>query len=48
MASLVNKITSFIRSPRGQKMMEQGKRQLAKPQNRRKLDQLTSRFTRKH
>ena len=47
MASLVNKITSFIRSPRGQKLIDQGKREAAKPENRDKINQITSRFGRK-
>ncbi len=47
MASLVQRIKSFIQSPRGQRLVEQGRRELAKPSNQQKLRRLVARFTRR-
>lgn len=47
MASLTQRIKSFISSPRGQKLIDQGRRELAKPSNQQKLRQLVARFTRR-
>lgn len=47
MASLIKKLTDFVRSPRGRAMVEQARRQAAKPQNRRRLEQLRARLARR-
>lgn len=44
MARLTDKIARFIRSPQGQKMIAEGKRFAAKPENQRKLEQLRQRL----
>jgi len=43
MANLISKITRFVRSPQGQRMIAEAQRQAAKPENRRKLEQLRQR-----
>ncbi|WP_446219665.1 hypothetical protein [Micromonospora sp. IBHARD004] len=43
--SLVQRISTFLRSPRGQQLVDRGRRQLAKPENQRKLQQLASRLS---
>jgi hypothetical protein len=43
MANLISKIKRFIRSPQGQRMITEAQRQAAKPENRRKLEQLRQR-----
>lgn len=43
MASLISKIVRFIRSPQGQRLISEAQRQAAKPENRRKLEQLRQR-----
>lgn len=45
--SLFTKAAQFARSPRGRRLAEQAKRAAAKPENRRKIDDLRSRFARK-
>jgi hypothetical protein len=47
MASLMKRITTFVKSPRGQQMIDQGQRELAQPENQRKLKQLAAKFTRR-
>jgi hypothetical protein len=47
MAQLAQKILSFIKSPRGQRLVEQGKRELAKPGTKEKLGRVTARFARR-
>lgn len=37
MASLAQRIRTFLQSPQGQRVVEQGRRQLAKPENQRRL-----------
>jgi hypothetical protein len=37
MASLTQKLRTFLAGPQGQKMIAQGRRQLAKPENQQKL-----------
>jgi hypothetical protein len=43
-SSLVNKVMAFLRSPQGQRMVDQGRRQMARPGNRSKLQALLARF----
>ncbi|RZU74623.1 hypothetical protein EV384_3098 [Micromonospora kangleipakensis] len=43
--SLVQRISAFLRSPRGQQLVDRGRRQLAKPENQRKLRQLAARLS---
>jgi hypothetical protein len=44
MASIVQRIKSFLSSPSGRRFVQQGQRQLAKPQNQAKLRQLAARL----
>ncbi len=44
MASLTNRIKKFVQSPQGQQLLEKAKAETAKPENRRKLDQLRRRY----
>ena len=37
MATLAQRVSAFLRSPQGRKMVDQGRRQLAKPENQRRL-----------
>lgn len=43
--SLVQRLTAFLRSPRGQQMVDRGRRELAKPENQAKLKQLANRLS---
>jgi hypothetical protein len=45
MASLISKVVRFVRSPQGQRLIAQAQQQAAKPENRRKLEQLRRRVT---
>jgi hypothetical protein len=47
MASPLQKIVAFLKSPRGQRLIEQGRRELAKPSTQHKLRQLAARFNRR-
>jgi hypothetical protein len=44
MASLGQKLRTFLNSPQGRRMISQGQRQLAKPENQRRLRQLMTRL----
>jgi hypothetical protein len=44
MASMQQRLRAFLSSPQGQKAIAEGKRQLAKPENQRRLKQLLARF----
>ena len=44
MASLTNRIKKFVQSPQGQQLLEKAKAEAAKPENRRKLDQVRRRY----
>lgn len=48
MASLKHKILAFLRGPKGRRLLEQAQRQAAKPENRRKLEQLRGKLGRRH
>lgn len=44
MATLSQRIRAFLGSPQGKRIIAQGQRQLAKPENQRKLKSLLSRL----
>ncbi|MGW4947499.1 hypothetical protein ACWEOZ_38610 [Actinoplanes sp. NPDC004185] len=44
MATLMQRLQMFLRSPQGQKIVQQGQRQLAKPENQARLRKLATRF----
>lgn len=44
MATLMQRLQRFLRSPQGQRIVQQGQRQLAKPENQAKLRRLAARF----
>ena len=44
MASISKRLKEFARSPRGQQLIEQAKRQVRKPENRRRLEELRKRY----
>ncbi len=43
--SLMQKLTTFLRSPKGQQMVDRGRRELAKPGTQQKLKGLAARFS---
>ncbi|MEK8106774.1 hypothetical protein ACQPWW_11490 [Micromonospora sp. CA-240977] len=43
--SLMQRITTFLRSPKGQQMVERGRREMAKPGNQQKLKGLAARLS---
>jgi hypothetical protein len=43
--SLMQRISTFLRSPRGQQLVERGRRELAGPENQRRLKQLATRLS---
>jgi hypothetical protein len=47
MASLSRRIKKFVQSPQGQQLIERAKVEAAKPENRRKLEQLRARYLNK-
>ena len=44
MATLMQRLQMFLRSPKGQKLVQQGQRQLAKPENQAKLQKLATKL----
>ncbi len=44
MASLSQRLRAFLASPQGRPLVEQGQRQLAEPENQRKLRQLLTKL----
>ena len=44
MASIIDRIKDYLRSPKGQQLIEQVKDQASKPENRRKLEELRRRY----
>ncbi|SDZ33165.1 hypothetical protein SAMN05421684_4582 [Asanoa ishikariensis] len=44
MASMADRIRDFLRSPRGQRLVQQGRTQLNKPENQRRLQQLANKL----
>jgi hypothetical protein len=47
MSSLVTKLTALARNPRTRAAIEQARQQAAKPENRRRLEQLRARIARR-
>ncbi|MFC0003647.1 hypothetical protein [Micromonospora siamensis] len=45
MSALVRRISTFLRSPRGQQLVERGRREMAKPENQARLRQLATRLS---
>ena len=45
MAGLGRRILRFVQSPQGQEMIRRARAEAAKPENRRKLEQLRRRYT---
>jgi hypothetical protein len=44
MATITQRIRAFLNSPRGRQLADQGRRQLAKPENQQRLRGLMARF----
>jgi len=44
MATLMQRLQKFLRSPQGQRVIDQGRRQLAKPENQARARKLLSRL----
>jgi hypothetical protein len=44
MATLQQRIVAFLKGPQGRRLIAEGQRQLAKPENQRRLRQLLARF----
>jgi hypothetical protein len=44
MASMADRIRDFMRSPKGQRLAQQGREQLSKPENQRRLQKLANRL----
>jgi hypothetical protein len=44
MATLQQRIRAFLSSPQGKRLIEQGERQLAKPENQRRLRDMITRL----
>ncbi|MDY7090869.1 MAG: hypothetical protein SYR96_38010 [Actinomycetota bacterium] len=44
MPSLSQRVRAFVAGPQGRRMIDEGRRQLAKPENQRKLRSLLARF----
>lgn len=47
MASLTNKLAELARSPKGRELADKAKQYADKPENRRKVEQLRERLSRK-
>ncbi|WP_165945356.1 hypothetical protein [Micromonospora sp. KC723] len=43
--SLVQRISAFLRSPKGQQLVDRGRRELAKPENKARLKQMANRLS---
>jgi hypothetical protein len=44
MATLMQRLQMFLRSPQGQRIVQQGQRQLAKPENQERLRRLATKI----
>ena len=44
MATLAQRVRTFLQSPQGRRLVDQGRRQMAKPENQQRLRGLLSRF----
>jgi hypothetical protein len=47
MANVTQRIKQFLNSPAGQRLLERGRQELAKPQNRERLKALAQRLTKR-
>lgn len=47
MAGLLGKLAAFARSPQGQRLTQQAKTYATKPENRRKIEELRTKFAKK-
>ncbi len=47
MAGLMSKVTCFARSPQGRKLADRAKQMAADPKNRRRIEELRARASRK-
>ncbi|SCL33124.1 hypothetical protein GA0070616_4641 [Micromonospora nigra] len=45
--SLMHKLTTFLRSPKGQQLVDRGRRELAKPANQQKLRGLKAKLSKR-
>jgi hypothetical protein len=48
MATLMQRLQKFLHSPQGQRIVQQGQRQLAKPENQARLRKLVAKFQGRH
>jgi hypothetical protein len=44
MSALIQRIKNFLRSPRGQQLVERGRQEIAKPSNQRRLREFKARM----
>jgi hypothetical protein len=44
MTTLMQKLQTFLRSPQGQRLAQQGQRQLAKPENQARIRKIVTRL----
>jgi hypothetical protein len=44
MATMQQRLRAFLNSPQGRRLIAEGERQLAKPENQRRLQRLIARF----
>ncbi|MEH0937011.1 hypothetical protein [Micromonospora psammae] len=45
MSALMQRISAFLRSPKGQQLVDRGRREMAKPENKTKLKQVADRLS---
>ncbi|WP_328348617.1 hypothetical protein [Micromonospora sp. NBC_00421] len=45
MSALMQRISSFLRSPKGQQLVDRGRRELAKPENQARLKQAAGKLS---
>ncbi|MEJ3746875.1 hypothetical protein WEI85_26760 [Actinomycetes bacterium KLBMP 9797] len=44
MSALIRRVKDFLRSPRGQQLVDRGRQEIGKPSNQRKLRELKARW----
>ena len=44
MSALIRRVKDFLRSPRGQQLVERGRQEVSKPSNKRKLREFKARL----
>jgi hypothetical protein len=47
MSALIRRVKDFLRSPRGQQLVERGRREIGKPSNQRRLRELKDRWSKR-